>query len=426
MAFLLAISSPAPLHAELLTIEERGGLSGAYFYPDHGPDSVEVYLIIKSGGFDEGDGPDGIAHYLEHLVWLSTSAPDGQATAARHEGAWITPDITVYSLLGPPEDLDTFLATIANVFALPSVDEHFMIEERDVVLREYDFRYADDTSYPIARRLNRQLFGDAPMGGSVAGTPETIATMTPAMAFALHARTHVPTNAVLFITGKANIATVKRLVAKHLGDIPAGDPPPERAYASFHGRREISETSVKNAPYEQIIYAKRVKLNTLIPRDELSVKLSLLESILDSSREGSLAKPLHYDDFIARWYHIEFLAIEPGEILFIFKAAPDYGVVLSDLLNAFEDIVQAIADKGIPKATFDRIKKKRLSALHRGESRRERVIRLVQDQTAYDAAPIDPKTEDSRYEAITLDDVNRLMQAIAGPGDVAAALISPE
>ncbi|MEM7044732.1 MAG: hypothetical protein AAF543_18130, partial [Pseudomonadota bacterium] len=73
-----------------MAIDQRGGLADAYFHPDKTPDLIEVYLIVKSGGFDEGDEPDGLAHYLEHLVWLSAVDPDGRATTARHDGAQIT------------------------------------------------------------------------------------------------------------------------------------------------------------------------------------------------------------------------------------------------------------------------------------------------------------------------------------------------
>ncbi|MGI9486313.1 MAG: hypothetical protein ACR2RF_10645 [Geminicoccaceae bacterium] len=54
------------------------------------------------------------------------------------------------------------------------------------------------------------------------------------------------------------------------------------------------------------------------------------------------------------------------------------------------------------------------------------MIRLVISQTASDAAPIDPETEISRYSQATLEDVNGLVSALVGPGDVAAALVSSD
>ncbi|MBC6445439.1 MAG: hypothetical protein GDA50_08520 [Alphaproteobacteria bacterium GM202ARS2] len=84
---LVSVSIPRAAYAELLMLDERGGLAGVYFYRDKTPDSVEVYLAIKSGGFDEGDAPEGLAPYLEHLVWPSAVNPDGRLTTARHDGA---------------------------------------------------------------------------------------------------------------------------------------------------------------------------------------------------------------------------------------------------------------------------------------------------------------------------------------------------
>ncbi|MEM7045813.1 MAG: insulinase family protein, partial [Pseudomonadota bacterium] len=255
-------------------------------------------------------------------------------------------------------------------------------------------------------------------------TPEGIAAMTPEAALDLHARTHVPANAVLFIIGNSDLPTATRLVDEHLGNIPAGDPPPKRPPSPFEERREIIEVDVEGSSSEQVIYLKRVRLDTPIARDRLGRQLDLLYAILDSTLDGSLAKPLRYDDFIARWYALSLTAIEPAEVLLTFEAAPDQGVALPDLLAAFENTLQTIADEGVPAATFDRIMKKQLSALEAIQHKRRPAIRLVISQTANDAAPIGPKTEISRYGQTTLDDVNDLIRALAGSGSVAAALVS--
>ena len=401
-------------------------LAGAYFYPDKTPDLIEVFLIIKSGPDDEGEGPEGLAHYLEHLVWLSAVNPDGRATTARHDGARMTEELTIYSLKGPPDELDGYLATMAKVFQTPSLDEPFMLEERDIVQREYDYRVVESRTYPIARKLITSLFGDAPIARSVMGTPESISKMTPKAALELHAHTHVPANAVLFVIGNSELKTTARLVDKHLGGVPAGQPLPRPLPPPFQERREVIETSVEGASLEQIIYLKRVKLEAPITRDELGRQLDLLHAILDSTLEGGLAKPLRYDNFIARRYALDLKPIAADDVLMTFEAAPDEGVALSDLLTAFEATLETIAEKTIPEATFQRIMKKRLSALESVQGKRRPAIRLIMTQTAYDAEPIDPKTEIERYGQTTLDDVNALVRALAGTGDVAAALVSSD
>lgn len=246
------------------------------------------------------------------MVWLNAIDPDGRTTTARHDGARITGDITVYSLKGAPEELDAFLATMAKVFEPPSLNEGFMLEERDIVRREYEYRVSEAKTYPIVRSLMKQLFGDAPRAHSVIGTPEGIALMTPEAALDLHARTHVPANAVLFVIGNAGFATLTGLVDKHLGGMPAGNPSPPLVSPPYQERREIIETSIDSAPAEQIIYLKRVKLDMPIEKDQLGRQLDLLYVILDSTLEGSLAKPLRYENFIARWYALTLTAIEPG------------------------------------------------------------------------------------------------------------------
>lgn len=426
MSLLFSFGLSEPLHAKLLAIDKRGGLAGAYLHPDKSPDLVEVFLFVKSGGFDDGDGPEGLAHYLEHLVWLSAVNPDGRASTARDDGAWVSGGITAYSLKGDPEQLNSYLETMAKVFGPPSLDEAFMREERDILKREYDYRLAERPLDPIVRDLQIHLFGDAPRARSVLGTPESIAKLTPEMAMALHTRTHIPANAVLFVMGNTDLATVAPLVEKHFGGIAAGDPPPRRQPPPFQERREIVETSVDGSRYQQLIYFKRIRLETPLAEDRLQLQLDLLHAILDSPLDGSIAKPLRFDDFIASSFSLNLSAIEPGEVLMTVSAVPDDGIGLSDLLTTFEDTLRAIADEGIPEATFDRVREKRFSFYEKHKGRRFRALNLMINQIGDDAEPIAPKIHIKRYGKAALEDVNGLIRALAGSGDVAAALVSPD
>lgn len=413
------------LHAELLTIDKRGGLAGVYFFPDRSPDLIETFLFIKSGAFYD-EGREGLAHYLEHLVWLNAVNPDGRATTARHDGASLDGLTTTYSLKGKPEELDAYLETLTKVFEPPSLDEAFMREEVDIIKREYDYRVLERPLYPVYRDIQTHLFGKMGRGRAALGTPETISKFTPEAAVALHARTHVPANAVLFIMGNADLETVEPLVEKHFGGMAAGSPPPRYERSAFQERREILETSVEGLTSPRLIYAKRIMLETPLAKDRLQLRLSLLHSIWDSTLEGSLAKPLRFDDFITNNFSLSLSSIEPGEVLMTFNAVPDEGVELSSLLKAFEETLKVLADDGIPGATFERIRDKRLAALDDAVGRRWLALDLVADQIANEAEPISAETYIERFGGTTLDELNVLVHALSGPGDVVAVSVSPK
>jgi len=423
--FFFLLNFSKLLHAELLTIEKRGGLADAYFFPDDSTDLIEAFLLIKSGAF-HGDGPEGLAHYLEHLVWLSVVNPDGRGTTARHDGAWINGLMTAYSIKGKPAELDAYLQTLAKIFEPPSLDEAFMREEIDIVRREYDYRVLEKPLHSIYRGIDTHLFGEIGRGRTTLGTPESIAELTPKAAIALHARTHVPANAVLFIMGNADLETVEPLVQKHFGGIAAGTPPPRYEASPFQERREVSATSIERLTEPWLIYSKRIKLDMPTPKDVLQRRLSLLYSIWDSTLEGSLAKPLRFDNFITNRFDLDLTAIEPGEVWMTFDAVPDDGVDLADVLMAFEDTLQALAKDGIPQATFERIRNKRLASLDRSSGRRWLALDLVVDQIGDDAEPIGAETYITRYGATTLKEVDALMRALAGSGDVVALSVSPK
>lgn len=423
LVFLFGL--PKIIHAELFSIDKRGGFAGVYFFPDRSPDLIEAFLFIKSGGFYD-EGTEGLAHYLEHLVWLNAVNPDGRATTARHDGASINGLTTTYSLKGKPEELDAYLETLTKVFEPPALDEAFMREEVDIIKREYDYRVSKRPLYPVYRDIQTHLFGRIGRGRTALGTPESISKLTPEAAVALHARTHVPANAVLFIMGNTDLEMVEPLVEKHFGGIAAGSPPPRYKRSAFQERREILETSIEGLTSPRLIYSKRIMLETPLAKDRLQLRLNLLHSIWDSTLEGSLAKPLRFDDFITNRFSLSLSSIEPGEVLMTFNAVPDEGVELSSLLIAFEDTLKALADDGIPKATFERIREKRLVALEGAVSRRKLALDLVADQIADGAEPISAETYIERYGSTTLDELNALVHALSGPGDVVAVSVSPK
>jgi len=299
-----------------------------------------------------------------------------------------------------------------------------MREEVEIIKREYDYRILEDPLYPVSRDIEIRLFGDEGRGRSTIGTPKSIAALTPDLAMELHARTHVPANAVLFIMGNADRKTVLPLVEKHFGNIASGNAPEPYQTSPLREGREIVETRVEGLTSDRLVYTKRIKLEAPIAQDLLRRRLSFLYAIWDSTLEGSLAKPLRFDDFIASEFSVGFDVLAPDEVLMIFNAVPDEGVDLSKLLTAFEETIEAIAEDGIPEATFERIRKKRLDFLEHSKGRRWLALDLVRHQTIDQAEPISSETYIERFGETTRDEMNELLRALASPGQVAAALIS--
>lgn len=174
-------------------------------------EDVFLYLVFPSGeasnNFDEG-----LAHYVEHLAWLSAFGRD-QNERVRHSNAWTNHFSTGYWHKTVDDDLHHALRALMGVSNPLSVGDDFALEERDIVLREYDYRVAERPLYSVFRDMDRALYGDGALARSVIGEPEVIAYYSWDAAASLHKQSHSLSDATLLVYGDVSATRLESAVA---------------------------------------------------------------------------------------------------------------------------------------------------------------------------------------------------------------------
>ena len=185
-----------------------------------------------------------------------------------------------------------------------------MLEERDIILREHDYRIVEDPYAPLHDDLMRRLDGDGPFARSTLGRPEDIASFSLAEARAFHRETHRPENSVLIVRGDVSGEELRRILRDKFGPgRPAADTrPPE--YAMGPPVRDIRTREAPGLVRPELLYRKVVELPGTGPQSasglpELRQRLVLLREVLLSSLPGSLrqtapVRRLHRREFRAR------------------------------------------------------------------------------------------------------------------------------
>ncbi|MBL4645295.1 MAG: hypothetical protein COA52_18615 [Hyphomicrobiales bacterium] len=386
---------------------------------------VDAYLIVKSGAYARSE-KEGISHYLEHLVWMN--ARDGasiELSSLHGFNAWTSGEATVYRVSADSSDIEKLIHSISMVFDTPDTFSDKMLEERQIILREYETRTASDLLFSTRAKLRNRAFGTKGRGRSVLGTPESILSMLPEEAFAVHQLTHQPQNAVLIITGKLDLENLKSLISKYF-NLPSTQIKSKQIPRSrFNLTRDIQEKEVHKFNSEILLYLKRINLQTSVSKDLMQLRLNFLSDILNSTLDGSLAKPLRYDAFISSGYTLTLGALERDEIVVSFSARPDVGVSLQNLLLAFEQHLKTLEKTGIPSATFDRVRTRKLNSISRVFDDWEFALDLIISQIFNDAPIISPEKFKKRLSDITLDELNSLAGLLAGPGLVVGTLVQP-
>ncbi|MCY4179140.1 MAG: hypothetical protein OXD48_02480 [Litoreibacter sp.] len=369
-----------------------------------------------------------MSHYIEHLVWLN--ANNTERNADRHSNAWTNSYAVGYWLSGQPEDLPELLTQLKGVFDPLDVPESFALEERDIVLREYEFRIADNPVAQAGEAMNAFLYADNSIAASVIGTPDDIMALTYDQAKALHAETHHPDNAVLVVAGDVTQRELNRAMAQ--ADWPEGIPvadvliPPPFDVAAFATQQfEFSDSDA--AP--RLIWRKVISLPEPIQFDLLEAKVALLADILRANLPGGVAGPLRFDAQLARSFDVNIWPINENNIEIEFTAAPDSGVTLTELEEAFTATLSEIAASGIPEDTYTRV-------LARFENfwpdwndedeTAEWIEDYVLDRVSILRPPLSERDLKRLSDDLSLTTTNALVQQLVGDGRTAIAHIGPK
>jgi len=432
LGHLLAVGSSCAFGMATIERIEAPGLAGAYVVRPSVDDHDEVHLnLIVLAGEADNRGTEGIAHYVEHLAWLNATGRMDR-DFVRHSNAWTRAHSTTYRMSGRASDFAELAQNMLRVFEPFELEQRFMLEERDIILREHEHRVGEDPYAPLRDDLARRLHGDNPPARSVLGHPDDIASFSLDEARTFHRQTHRPENAVLIVRGEVSGEDLQRVLRQMLGPATAASDVRPPHYTMGAHVRDVRTRVVPGLTRPALLYFKVVKLPLAERRrgsgpPDIGQRLALLHEVLDSSLPGGLAKPLRFDNFIAASYRLGLRVVAPRHLQLEFFAHPDRGVSPDTLLRAFEQAMSDAGARGIPVETFERARRRHLDELKRRRDRRafefDELVRVIELRTGKPPRGLAAYREDGRR--ITRAQLDTLLRALAGPGRVVATKAQP-
>lgn len=192
---------------------------------------------LHVGSRYEGDGDNGISHFLEHMLFRGTTRhPSAHELAVAFEdlgGTLVAATAADHGTLAigvPPESLPEVIGLFAEVFREPLVEG---IDIERGIIHEEILEDLDETGQLIdGPTLVRQLsFGAHPLGYPITGKLETLETFTRAALMEHHRRHYTAQGTVLSVAGPipadATLAALERAFeGLHPGVLPTRAPPP--------------------------------------------------------------------------------------------------------------------------------------------------------------------------------------------------------
>jgi zinc protease len=382
-----------------------------------------VYLVVQSGAGDS-EAAIGLAHYLEHLAWLNAHSGEAGGQDNHDSNAWTTTDETVFWETGATDQAGALIADLSGVLRPFTLAPQFMQQEKQVIAREYDLRSGDDPLTDVSSELESQLFAGGPRGRSVLGSRSDIAALELKDAIGLHARTYVASNATLLIFGDVDPVAAEAAIASAF-PLDGVTPPAHKPFAMPPEGTLVTNVSVAGISQPIVLYREVFSLDAPVPLPRLMVAVGLLKAVLDSGLPGGVAKPLRFDAFVARDFAFAFEVIDASHISMTFSAQPDRGVTPQKLLASFRAALSATATTGIPLPTFERIQQRQIADLATETDPAMTTRNVALQLMSLRSTPISHEQIQEILASVTADELDGILQRLAGSGRLSVDLISP-
>src|SRR3954451_8632993 len=149
-----------------------------------GTRATTILVAFDAGARTERPEENGMAHFLEHLVFKGGELYDDyrkvNETAERMGGvlnAYTSHDLVAFHITVRAESAMDAIDLLTDFVGRPKIDAGELDRERGVVIQEIQ-RYKDQPSAVAEEVIDRAAFGDHPLGRTVLGPEEHLRTFT--------------------------------------------------------------------------------------------------------------------------------------------------------------------------------------------------------------------------------------------------------
>lgn len=194
----------------------------------HEPSSSKVAycgFAVDAGTRDEAENEQGMAHFVEHLIFKGTRKRKAWHILNRMENvggdlnAYTNKEETVIYSAFLTEHFGRALELLADIVFHSTFPQNEIEKETEVIIDEIQ-SYEDTPSELIFDDFEDMIFRNHPLGRNILGRPDLLKKFRSEDAMAFTSRFYRPSNMVFFVLGDFNFQKIVRQVEKLLVDLP--------------------------------------------------------------------------------------------------------------------------------------------------------------------------------------------------------------
>lgn len=393
-------------------------------YYEQMPNGLEVYVLPKQGftktyatfstrygsidnHFKLGQGeaskvPDGVAHFLEHKMF---EEPTGDifatfATQGASANAFTSFDRTVY-LFSATEQVEANIETLINFVQNPYFTDENVEKEKGIIGQEIKM-YQDNPDWRVYFGVIEAMYGVHPIHIDIAGTVESISTITKETLYTCYNTFYHPSNMLLFVVGGVEPASVMQLVRENQTKKSYDQQGAIERIFDAEPTKVNQQRKVTNLPVSLPKCLFGLKETNVLEQGENKLRRDLTTKLMLDIMMGSsspLYQQLYDDHLISDGFGFEFNSGKNYAFSVIGGDTKDPDQLVERIRAAVEEMKQT----GFTESHFERARRKKIGGYLRMLNSPEAI---ANEFTNYKFRGSDLFSVLPVYESITLDEVN--------------------
>src|ERR1700733_8038912 len=253
-----------------------------------GTRALTVLVAFDAGARSESPQENGIAHFLEHLVFKGGQSyptyKDVNETAERLGGvlnAYTSHDLVAFHITVRAESAPQAIDLLSDFVGRPRLDAEELDRERGVVIQEIN-RAFDQPSMVAEYLIDKAAFGNHPLGRTVLGPEENLRSFTREGIVAFRERRWSGTHGGAFLVGNLDHLPAEAELQERFARFPSlATPEPYVAAPDFAPHTLVEERDT-NQSHLRMIYRPQIDVANTRERAALSIYSTLLGGSMGS------------------------------------------------------------------------------------------------------------------------------------------------
>ena len=379
-----------------------------------GTRAVTVLVAFDAGARTERAEENGMAHFLEHLVFKGgeryPTYRDVNETAERlgaQLNAYTSHDVVAFHVTCRAEAVMDAADLLTDFVANARIDADELDRERGVVIQEIN-RSDDQPASVASKLLDRAAYGDHPLGRPVLGPPEHLEAFSREAILAFRERRWATGPGGAFVAGDLSSVEAPRL-AELFGRFPARPRNGGVEPAPGFERRILVEGRETNQSHLRLHWRAPIDPTDLRQRAALAVYATLLggsmgSRLFDEIREQ---RGLCYAIRAMGWTHADAASLEVAAGLDSTKCEEAYRRIL--------EIVAELAGEGPTEEEIERARAYTAGSMVLALEGTNAVARRAAAQKVTFGEISSPEESIAALDEVTAEEVRGVARGVSGP-----------